>query len=143
LCDHRLRRQLAVAEDAGNLVVIGDLGCIHRLQVANRPDLLADPIFDICNVEAVGLGCCALGHCIAVQSGHFQGEAQVFLHLLRHFIEVRHPGAELAQGHILDLLCPDHRRGKRGGPEGSGAALEDRTTAVSHLAHGQSPSLVR
>ena len=46
------------------------------------------------------------------------------------------PGAKLAQGDVLDVLRPDHRRTKgRGGPEGGGA-FQDATAAEGRYGHG-------
>ena len=60
---HRVGRDEARLEVAREIlqrtdpaIVVLDLAGIHRLQVARGPDLLADPVFDIGDIEALWLG---------------------------------------------------------------------------------------
>ncbi len=55
LGDNRIRRQLAGDEERRDLVEILELGGVHRLHDARREHLLADPVFDVGDVVAVGL----------------------------------------------------------------------------------------
>ena len=114
-------------------VIIGNLGGIHRLQVAGWPDFLADPVFDIGNVKAVRLGRRALGHAVGIQCSHFQGKAQILFDFRRNLIEVGDPGAKLAQGDVLRLLSPHHWSRKRGGRHRRATCFQHGPTRIAYF----------
>ena len=122
LGDHAFRGQFAGFEDADDLVVVLDLRRIHRLQVAGRPDLLADPVFDVGDIVGHRLGDGALGCGIRIRRRHLERDAEVGLALFGNGIEVRHARAELAQRDRV--LRPDRReagdRARTGSEAGSG-----------------------
>ncbi len=131
LGDLRGRRQLAGDEDRHDLVVVGDLPGIHRLQHAGGEHLLAQEILDVGDVVGFRLGHRLLRHRVGVERGHLQGEAEVLLHLLGDGVQVGYAGAELAQRHVLDLLRPD------GGEPADGAAADRRTGELQRTASSE------
>src|SRR5918994_2831218 len=120
LGDHRIWLELAGGEDRHDLVEVLDLLDVHRLQRVRREDLLAHPVFDIADVERVGLRDDALHDGVGIERRHLQGDAQVGLALLGDLVDRRHAGAALAQGDVLVFLRPDH------GEAGDGAAAHGR-----------------
>ena len=129
LRDDAVGRQLAGFEQRHDLVVIGQLLRIHRLDDAGRKDLLGDPVFDVGDVVAVGLRHGALGGGVGIGRRHLQRDAEVFLALIGDGVEVRDAGAELAQRDRV--LRPDGRKagdGARtdGDADCGGAGLQER-----------------
>jgi hypothetical protein len=56
--------------------------------------------------------------CVGIQRRHGQGEAQILLYVVGYGVEVRHAGAEPAQGDVLDVLRPDRRKFGEGSAAG-------------------------
>ena len=102
-----VRLQLAVFEQRHDLVVIFQLLDFHRLDDAGRIDLLQDPVFDIGDIVGIRLGDGALGGGIRIRRRHFERDAEIGLALFGNGVEVRHTGAELADGDRV--LRPDGR----------------------------------
>ena len=113
--DCAFRGQKTTAECARNVIVLSDLGCIHRLQVSSGPNLFTDEVFDICYVKAVWLRCCPLCNAVGIQRCHFECKAQIFFDFKGDIIQIGHTGAELSQRDIFRLLSPYHWSRKRGG----------------------------
>ena len=111
--------QLALGEDRHDLVVELDLLGIHALQIARRHDLLEHPILGIEHVERGRLGHRPLDHVIRGQRGVLDGDAGIFLALVRQLLERVHAGAGVAE---RDRVVGMHEGcGKRARGRGRGA----------------------
>ena len=138
LGDLRRRRQFTVFEDADDLIVILKLADVEGLHIAGAPNLLYREVLDIGDVEGLRLSDHALRGGVGVEGRHLQSEAQVLLHLLGDFIDVRHACAELPQGNVFNFVGFDggearHHARTEGQTAGRGRALHKFPPSDAHL----------
>ena len=99
----------ALGEDRHDLVVIGDLLLVDRLEVPRRPqdrDVRRTVAEDL---PGVGLGRAAGEQRVAVERVHLDLEGQLRIDLVLEHLVVVGRVADLADDDILDVLRPDRR----------------------------------